>query len=194
MDGSVAEVLPIDLEGISTPAVLTRVRLVRVRAVRAGSLAADCLRGPAHEARPVGPIVERIGVDSETVTLRDPTGLSGCDNSPGSREEDRRWCGNSFGRLYGGRLRDPRLDIAGCRTADARPLGLAWIEPGRDAGYVVVARDGYAEVYEVAGGLAVRIATTDVHVEGSRASFAISEHDSQGRLLHRYELDAFPAG
>jgi hypothetical protein len=133
-------------------------------------------------------------VDSETVTLRDPAGLSGCDNSPGSREEDRRWCGSSFGRLYGGRLRDPRLDIAGCRTADGAPLGLAWIEPGADARYVVVARGGYAEVYEPAGALPVRIATTDVHVEGSRASFAISEHDSEGRLLRRYTLDAFPAG
>jgi hypothetical protein len=194
MDGSVAEPLPIDLEGVSGPGVLTRVRVVRVGAVRAGSLAADCLRGPARDARPAGHIVERIGVDSETVTLRDPSSLSGCDNSPGVREENRRWCGSSFGRLYGGRLRDPRVDIAGCRTADGTPLGLAWIEPGRDARYVVIGHTGYAEVYAVAGALPVRIATIDVHVEGSRASFAISEHDSQGRLLRRYELDAFPAG
>jgi hypothetical protein len=174
--------------------VLTKVHVARVGDVRAGSRAAECLRGPARDARPTGRVVERVGVTSETVTLRDGSGLKGCDDSPGQREENRRWCGSSFGRLYQGHLRDPRLDIAGCSAADGTPLGLAWVEPSQGTRYVVVEQKGYAEVYEVAGGLPIRIATSDVHVQGSRATFDISEHDADGGLLRSYRLDAVPAG
>ena len=195
IDGSEAATPGIELEGISSPAVLTKVRVVRVTNVRAGSLAAECLRGPARDAHPSGPIVERIGVTSETVTLRDASGLHGCDNSPGPREENRRWCGSSSGRLYSGHLWDPRLDIAGCSTANGAPMGFAWVEASRGTRYVVVEQPGYAEVYEVAAGLPLRIATTSgVRIEGSRATFDISEHDQRGRLLRHYRLEAVPAG
>lgn len=195
MDGLDASPPPVELEGVSNPAVLTKLRVVAVAAVEPGSLAADCLRGRARAAHPTGRVVERIGVASETVTLRDPSGLHGCDDSPGRREGDRRWCGSSFGRLYGGHLRDPRLDIAGCTTADGVAMGFAWVEPTRGARYVVVEQPGYAEVYEIAAELPVRVATTaGVQVEGSRASFDISEHDARGRLLRRYRLEAVPAG
>jgi len=195
MDGSGASAPPVEIEGVSTPAVLTKVRVVAVAAIEPGSLAAKCLRGRARDAHPTGRVVERIGVASATVTLRDMSGLHGCDDSPGRREEDRRWCGSSFGRLYGGHLRDPRLDIAGCSTADGRPMGFAWVEVTRGARYLVVEQPGYAEVYEAAAGLPVRISTTTgVRVEGSRASFDISEHDAHGRLLRRYQLTAVPTG
>jgi hypothetical protein len=194
VDGSDARAPAVELEGVSEPAVLTKVRVARVGDVRAGSRAAECLRGPARDARPTGRVVERIGVTSETVTLRDASGLKGCDDSPGRREENRRWCGSSFGRLYQGHLRDPRLDIAGCRTADGAPLGLAWVEPSQGTRYVAVEQEGYVEVYEVAGGLPVRVATSKVHVQGSRATFDVSEHDAGGGLLRTYRLDAVPAG
>ena len=143
----------------------------------------------------MGRLVERVGAHGASVTLRDASGLYGCDDSLGRREEDRRWCGGSFGRLYGGHLRDPRLDIAGCSTADGLAMGFAWVQATRGVRYIVVEQPGYAEVYEVAAGLPVRISTTTgVHVEGSRASFDISEHDERGRLVRRYRLEAVPAG
>ena len=194
MDGSGISMPSVDLEGVSGDPVLTQVVVLDAREVGRGSRAADCLRERGSDPRPAARIVERVGVSSESATLRDPSGLHACDNSPGPREADRRWCGGSYGRLYGGRLRDPRLDI-GCRTADGGPMGFVWVEPRPDARFVVVAQPGYVEVYEVAGGLPVRIATTsDVDVERSRASFRVSEHDERGRLLRRYVLDAYVAG
>lgn len=195
MDGMSAPELSVRLEGIDDPAVLTRVRIVDVRDIEPGSLAADCLRGRAQDARPTSRLVERVGANGASVTLRDLSGLHGCDDSPGRREEDRRWCGSSFGRLYSGHLRDPRLDIAGCSTADGLAMGFAWVEAIRGARYIVVKQPGYAEVYEVAAGLPVRISTTTgVEIEGSRATFDVSEHDAEGGLLRKYRLEAAVAG
>jgi hypothetical protein len=195
MDGSEAAESAVELKGAKSPALMTKVHVVDVDDVESGSLSADCLRATEEETTPSSPLVERIGVSSETVTLRSGRGLYGCDDTPGPRENGRRWCGSSFGRLYSGRLRDPRLDIAGCRTVNGTPMGLAWVEPGPITRYVVVRQPGYSEVYETAGGLPLRIAsTTGVEVEGSRASFEISEHDASGRLLRRYRLDAAVAG
>jgi hypothetical protein len=140
-------------------------------------------------------VVTRIGVSGETVTLRQQGALIGCDNSAGSREGDRRWCGESFGRLYGGRLRDPRLDIAGCSTADGDPVAFAWVEPARNAHYVVVEQPGYDEVYEVGGDVPVRVASVNgIESEPLGATFQVSEHARDGALLRRYRLEARPAG
>lgn len=142
------------------------------------------------------PSIERIGVSSESVTFRESSGrgVFGCDNSLGPREEDRRWCGGAYGVLYSGHLRDPRLSI-GCRTRDETPMGFVWVEPEPSATYVVVEQPGYAEIYEVAGGLPVRVATTTgVEIEGSRASFDLREHAADGRLLRAYRLEAAVAG
>ena len=50
-------------------------------------------------------------------------------------------------------------------------------------------------MYEVAGGLPVRVATTSrVDAETSSAVFDISEHDAAGKLLRSYELRAQVAG
>ena len=74
-------------------------------------------------------------------------------------------------------------------------MGFAWIEPGPGAKYVVVQQQGYAEVYEVGGGLPVRVTTTsDVEIEGSRATFELSEHYADGRAIRRYRVDARVAG
>ena len=194
MDGSPSRKPPVELEGVSGPAVLTRVRVTDVDEVRPRSLSADCLRARERPRTPTLPLVELIGVTSTTVTFEAASGLYGCDDSPGPRENDRRWCGTSFGRLYDGRLRDPRLDIAGCRTTAGEPMGYAWVEPSSEARYVAVEQTGYTEVYEPAGSLPVRIATTEVQIEGSRASFHLSEHDASGKLLREYDLQAVPAG
>jgi len=193
MDGSSPPELKVELEGVASP-VLTKARTIPVGEIETGSSADTCLRGRAATARPTAPLVERIGVKNESITLRGALGIHGCDNSPGPREERRRWCGSAFGMLDAGRLRDPRLSI-GCKDDDGNPIGFVWAEPARMARYVTVEQRGYGEVYEVAGNLPVRIATaTDVSVEMSRAAFEISEHDASGRRLRRYRLEAVVAG
>jgi hypothetical protein len=196
LDGSPSREVPVELENIGQPAVLTRVRTVTLDAVEAGSSIRACLQAWKEGAQPVAPLVARVGVHAETVTFRDASSswLHGCDDSSGP-DDAGRWCGRASGRLYSGRLRDPRVDIVGCTSADGTSVGFAWVYPSRDAHYVVVGQPRYAEVYEVAGGLPIRIATTSgVIVERSRARFDLSEHDGEGNLIREYELEAGVAG
>jgi hypothetical protein len=149
-----------------------------------------CLRGPARGTRPRGSIVERTGVDGESVTIRDSAGVTACDSV---RSGSARWCGSSFGRLYGDHLRDPRLDIGGCTRRGDTSIAFAWVEPDHGARYIAVEGDGYAEVYQPAAGLPVRISTRDVS-DGTGATFHVTEHDARGGLLRRFELQVVPAG
>jgi hypothetical protein len=194
-DGSDVAAPPVELEGVSTP-VLTSVRLIS-REVAPGSSIYSCLQA-RRPARAVSPLVARVGVTTRTVTYRAASGrwLQGCDSSVDhdGQEEDA-WCGGAAGRLYDGHLRDPRLNIAACTTPEGDPVGFAWVEPSDDSTYLVLEQPGYAEVFEVAGGLPIRIATTaGVRVEGSSATFELSEHDADGRLVRRYTLEAAVAG
>ncbi|HET7744285.1 MAG TPA: hypothetical protein VFK76_06035 [Gaiellaceae bacterium] len=59
---------------------------------------------------------------------------------------------------------------------------------------MAVRQRGYAEVYEVAGRLPIRIATSDVDADSLRASFAVSEYSRDGTLVREYGLTATPAG
>jgi hypothetical protein len=134
-------------------------------------------------------------VTGESVTFLNASRrqVLGCDNGGGPREDDRRWCGVAAGQLHAGRLRDPRLDL-GCSTESGDPLGFVWVQPGRSTRYVAVRQPGYAEIYEVAGALPIRIATSDVDVGSLRASFAVSEYARDGRLVREYGITATPAG
>ena len=198
MDGSPATAPRAELEGVSEPAVATKVRVRRAETLAADPRAASCFR--AHDSAAPdgrhGVTVERVGVESSSVTFGSASGLHGCDSGgEGSPEAGREWCGIAFGVLTRGRLDDPRLDVTGCRTASGAPLGFVWVYAGPRTRYVAVVQEGYAEVYEPAGGVPIRIATTTgVEVDGSRATFRISEHDARGHLLRRYVLDAVPAG
>jgi hypothetical protein len=193
MDGSAVTRPPVDLQGVSGTAVLTKLRVVDTQNVQPQSPAADCIRS-SRAGPPSVPLVERVGVVARTITWRSAAGLHGCEDTP-AREDGRRWCGTAFGRLYDGHLRDPRLDIAACRTDDGDPVALAWVETPMAARYLALDQPGYTEVYEIAAGLPVRIATrSGVEVTGSRARFDLSEHDAAGRLLRRYHLDAAVAG
>jgi len=74
-------------------------------------------------------------------------------------------------------------------------MGFVWVEPAHEARYVTVQQPGFAEVYEVAGELPVRVATTSgLTADPLGARFDLWEHDATGRLLRRYRLDAVPAG
>ncbi|MGH3064675.1 MAG: hypothetical protein ACRDOF_00035 [Gaiellaceae bacterium] len=196
MDGSSPPALPVELEGVDQPTVLTRVRVVRAAQHSPDTASASCLRERDWGVRPAGSSVERIGGYSESVTFGQESrrGVFGCDNSRGAREGNRRWCGGAYGTLYSGRLRDPRLDLL-CSTSDGERMAFVWVEPQSETRYVSVVQPRFTEVYEVAGELPVRVATTNgVSSDPLSATFDLVEHDVEGRLVRRYQLDAVPAG
>jgi hypothetical protein len=195
MDGSRPAALPVDLEGIVKAPVRTSVTVTVLAKIKATSAISTCVRRAAND-RPDGPIVVRVGVQGASVTFRNGsgTGLYVCDNSAGPRERDRHWCGGAFGELNDGRLRDPRLDMGDCVTGEGKPLGFAWIEPGPQTRFVVVSQPSYAEVYETASGLPVRVTTDDVEIERSRALFDLSEHAADGSLIRKYRVEPGVAG
>lgn len=193
VDGSRARQPPVELGGIDLPAVLTGTR------TRGSGPTVDArIRSCAEQGwspRPSGPAVLRTGVDGESVTFGGGArgAVHACDDS--SREASATWCGVAFGRRVGGRLLDPRLDLGGCFSADGLPVAFVWVEPADLTRYVVVRHDAYAEVYEVAEGLPVRVTTKeDVDLERSRATFDVSEHAASGALLRTYVLTAATAG
>lgn len=195
MDGSTPRTLAVDLHKVSdVDVVYTSVEVTDVTDIAPDSPIAECL---SQSTTPLsGPVVQRIGVASSSVTTKteDGRGLDGCDNTLGPREDDRTWCSGAYGQLYNGRLRDPRLNI-GCVTEDDEMVGFVWVQPSARTRFVSVEQPEYVEVYEVAGGLPVRVATrSGVQVEGSRATFDLFEHDAGGTLLRQYRLEAAVAG
>ena len=195
LDGSPARAPATRLAGIEGPAILTTVRTERVAAVDARSLPGSCLAND-WGTPPAGVVVERTGASGTSVTFLNASHrqVLGCDYSAGPHEDDRRWCGVAAGQLHAGRLRDPRLDL-GCSTRGGDPLGFVWVQPAEGTRYVTVQEEGFAEVYEIAGALPVRIATTSqVDVDSLRASFAVSEYTRRGKLLREYGVAAIPAG
>ena len=187
---------PVALDAVAGDQIATTVVAVDARRVEPRTVAAQCLRR-ARDHSAVGPVVSRVAVNGESVTFRDSSGRSlvACDRA-GPRPDGRAvWCGIAVGRLESGRLQDPRLDLARCRSPADDPAASAWVVPGRATRYVAVRQPGFIEVYRVARGLPVRITTTSgIDEEGSRASFSITEHDRRGRLLRAYTLDAQVAG
>ncbi len=115
-----------------------------------------------------------------------------CD-SIGVPVEGRRWCGTSTGALVAGRLRDPRLTL--CQPRSGRPVGFIWVTPRRRAGWIGVVQRSRLELYRVAAGLPVRIASDrDVHVHGSSATFYVRQYAAAGKLLVSQTVAARVAG
>lgn len=54
-----------------------------------------------------------------------------------------------------------------------------WIQPDSNSRHVAVEQPSDVEVYKSAGELPVRVTTSDVEIEGSRATFDVSEHASK---------------
>jgi hypothetical protein len=167
------------------------------RVLLRGRLNSCLFRGDRASVAPNALVVERVGVDGESLTFanRGGTGVYACDGGVdpvGERVPP--WCGAVFGELVHGRLLDPRLDVL-CRTRKGAPLAYAFVQPVAGAHWIGVAQDGYIELYEVLAGLPVRIASTrDVSVEAARARFQVSQYDVAGRLLERGDLEAAVAG
>jgi hypothetical protein len=177
----------------TTPLFSDDVVVSRVRLVSSSDLP-DSLRASCPSLRKSVEVVQRTGVEGGSLTFRDPSepGVLACDAAPGEYELAP-WCGVSAGRLYSGRLQDPRLDL--CQSRDGRLTGFVWIEPVRGAKWVALDQGSYSELYEVAGELPVRIASTrDVELEGSRASFDVTQYDGGGRELARGTVEAAVAG
>ena len=196
LDGSSPQEVPVELEDVDGSTVLTKATALSVDSLPATSVARACLEDRFAELEATGSAVVRVGVSTESVTLEEAGGRAvfGCSNSPGAREGNARWCSGVYGELTDGTLTDPRLSIL-CETADGTPVGFAWVEPEDETRFVVVRQPGFSEVYEVAAGMPVRIATVSgVDTETSSASFDVSEHDADGRLIEEYELEAFAAG
>jgi hypothetical protein len=158
----------------------------------------DCLSTTDREAVASDTfVVERIGVESESLTFenRDGSGVYACDGgSDASGERPPPWCGTVFGELVQGRLLDPRLDIL-CRDHARQPLAYAFVDPVAGARWVGVRQKGYVELYEVLAGLPVRVASTrGIDVETARATFAVTQYDAAGHELLAETLEAAVAG
>lgn len=196
VDGTPPEAPSVQFEGVDLPAVLTRVRAVSAARADPGSRMGSCF-GQGWDDRPIAQAVRRVGALGESVTFRGASRntLSACDDSAGASEGERPWCGHVLGRLVEGALRDPRLDLGGCSTSDGRPVAFAWVTPGPGTHFVVVHHGEFAEVYRVAAGLPVRVATTSgIDTTSSSATFELSEHADDGRRLRGYSLEARVAG
>jgi hypothetical protein len=142
-------------------------------------------------------VVERIGVLGESLTFADADHktLYGCDGGTDAAGERKPpWCGNPAGRLVGGKLLDPRLDVL-CRDTKGRPLAYAWVEPAAGVRWVGVDQGKYTEVYEVLAGLPVRIASArGVQLSRARATFDVTQYDRDGKELIKGKLEAQVAG
>jgi hypothetical protein len=158
----------------------------------------DCLVGADREFVGASAIVvERIGVYGRSLTFasRDGTRVYACDGGVDrAGERAPPWCGAVVGRRERGRLLDPRLDVV-CVDKRDRPLAYVFVEPVADARWIGVRQDGYVELYEVVGGLPVRVETTrGIDLEDARAAFELTQYDAQGHELVQATLEAAVAG
>lgn len=194
VDGTRWKAPPVRLEA-PRPQILTRVVAIDANQATAGTAAGECLRS-AREHRAGGKVVVRTGVRGISVTFRTASGraLIACDDDHAVRAAHSSWCGRAYGRLDIGRLVDPRLDLAGCRTATGDPIAFAWFTPSPDTAYLAVRQKSYTEVYPVARSLPVRVTTDAIAPDRSGATFEISEHATSGALLRSSTLDARVAG
>ena len=154
-------------------------------------------RPPGAGIRTDTVVVERIGVFGESLTFADSgtKTLYACDGGT-DRAGERKppWCGGSAGRLFGGKLLDPRLDIL-CGDRKGRPLAYAWVEPAAGVRWIGVDQGTYTEIYEVLAGLPVRIASArGIHAGQARAAFDVTQYDSHGKELVKGKLEAAVAG
>lgn len=142
-------------------------------------------------------VVERVSVAGESLTFanRDRSGVFACDGGiDPSGERAPPWCHAVFGELADGRVLDPRLDVI-CRDRARRPLAYVFVDAVPGARWVGVQQRDYVELYEVLGGLPVRLAATSgIDVEQALARLEVTQYDAEGRELVRGELEATVAG
>lgn len=177
-DGTSARLARVEFEGVAVPVVVTK----------AGTPAAR-VRPPAACAA-TSRAVDRVGVAgvSRTTLSSNARELRACDWTPSST-----WCGSAFALVREEQPLDPRLSIT-CQGAGGAPVGFVWITPGREAAYLVVGGQSYAEAYPVVPSLPVRVTTAAVERATSSAAVDVSEHALDGRLLRVRRIEAQVSG
>jgi hypothetical protein len=164
------------------------------RAAELASTLRECRgRGP-REWRANTIVVDRRSGKRRTLSFRSADGkfLDSCETI-GVRIEGRRWCAPSTGTLYGGRLRDPRLTL--CQPRGGRPVAFIWVTPLRRARWIGILQGRRTELYRVAAGLPVRVASNrNVHLSGSSATFLVRQYGARGKLIARRTIVAHVAG
>jgi hypothetical protein len=190
LDGSRPAAPPAALAHLQGPLALGRVRGVPASAADQPRLKACLRRFTLERLSQHSVVVERIGVSGASLTFRDPGQhvLDGCDTT----DPRPRFCGSAAGLLRRGRLVDPRLEIV-C-VGRRGPIGFAWIEPVPRAVWIAVEERGYAELYRVAGGLPVRVTTSEVEPPTSSAVFRLRQYAADGEELAKTTLQARVAG
>ena len=194
LNGARATPPPVRMDAPS-PQIMTAVSTIAARRAASRAPAGDCARIASGQP-PTGPVVVRTGTVGMSVSFRTSSGraLYACDASAPTTAGRTSFCGSAYGRLEHGRLHDPRLDLAACRTAEGDGIGFAWVEPRPKAAYVAVRQNGYTEVYPVRSATAVRVTTLDVDPDASGATFELSEHAADGTLIRESTLKARVAG
>ena len=166
--------------------VMTKVHVLPGRRVK--RLTANCAAGDGPG--PGAPVVDRVGVRGRTITFRSRySSIHACDGNPRARRIYPPWCGGAAWTLRNGRVSDPRLDL--CYDKLSRPvIGFGWINPVRQAKWIVVDQPGYREVYRVAAGLPVRVSTGSGLGRLGSATFRTAQYDARGVLLVKRKVVA----
>jgi hypothetical protein len=191
LDGRVAEAFaPVPGSVLTAGRVLTRASL--------GQRLDSCLLpGERRNVLPDAPVVERVGVDGESLTVanRDRTRVFACDGGVDpAGERTSPWCHAVSGELEHGQLLDARLDVL-CRDRRRRPLAYVFVTPVPAARWIGVGEQGYVELYEVLAGLPVRVEDTRaIDLENARATLEITQYDAEGQALVHAKLEAAVAG
>jgi hypothetical protein len=112
-----------------------------------------------------------------------PEELFACDAAPRTGGDEPVPCALAVGRLFSGRLHDPRLTLA-CGFGREHPLAFAWITVRRSTRWLAVRAADGDELFRTAGELPVRVAVRDgVSTREARVRIAVRELGADGRVI-----------
>jgi hypothetical protein len=178
VDGSKPPPLPAPFRSVRQPPFV----LTRAAVVPASRVPRECRRYLGRGR--VVKIVERVGIDARTWTVRidgpaaGNDSVSGCGlaRGPGGHLAA---CSAGTGDLRGSAVIDARLGV--CPAGGHRQIGVGYINPLAAARWIAVEETGYVELFPVVGGVPVQLTTRNSH--GSEATFRITQYSGDGYPL-----------